>query len=355
MSGPVARRATGVGATPAPRRIAKADEDSASLLETFLTTAERLTEPVKQAVLGALSKIAGAAPDGLWAEAMENGDISPLIAWVLDQLESAELQKELLRVVRESMRRSREWLSMPTIDLDTPNPVAVALMADYPVPLVRSLSQSVREVIADIVADGIGRGWAPTRIARVVEATKGFALTPNQYRAVQNYRDELETGRLGAQRRRALRDGRFALRRELSPEEIDKRVARYGQRYLRYRATAIARTETIRALNTGLWLTTHQAAEQGLLPRDQLVRRWIPAPDNATGGGPCPVCLDVALYNEAGVGFDDPFYVPETGELLMFPPAHPHCRCVVFTRPRIGNETFRLSNAYLPIELRRAS
>jgi hypothetical protein len=187
-----------------------------------------------------------------------------------------------------------------------------------------------------------------------VKATKGFSLTARQWRAVETYHDDLVAAMDGGvtPRARQLVDRRFSLT-NLTPEKIDRMVRRYSERFLTYRAEMIARTESIRALNTGNWLALHYAAEEGLVKRGDLVRRWFPAADNATGGGACPVCLDVAMRNEQGVAFDEPFVVGANGDTIMQPPLHPLCRCVVWTRPRLfAGETFTLPRAYLPPALR---
>jgi hypothetical protein len=350
---PTVRRATG-GAALVP--LTKATD--ASLLERFLGAANRLAAPIRAQVFRLLEDLTADAPEALWEAALSDGDITPLFDWLWETLSAGrDVEATLRRMVRQASVTAGEW-SFPggQLSFDVSNPLAVSWLTDYPLPLVRQMSESLRRTLSDIVAEGIAEGLHPREMARTVRATQGFTLTSQQWRAVRNYQREL-VARLGAQQRgerptplatRALVDRRFTTAR-LTADKVETMVARYAERMRRYRSEMIARTESIRAMNAGNWLALHYAAEQGLVRRDDLVRRWIPAPDNATGGGPCPVCLDIALRNEAGVAFDEPFVLNDAGETIMFPPAHPHCRCLAWTRPRLfAGETFQLSDAYLP-------
>lgn len=347
------------GLPPAPVALDKAAGDVPSL-ERFLSAANKLATPIRSQVLDFLSAMAEDAPEALWESTLESGDPTPLFEWVWERLTDPldTLQRGMQRIVTQAAQHAGVWqIPGGQIRFDLPNPIALAWLADYPVPLVTRLRQTVRDTIAQTVAQAIGDGVNPRQAARRVRMTRGFALLPQHAAAVRAYRRELEQLMAGGgpPARRVLVDHRFT-HRALTPEKIDTMVTRYAERLLQYRATMITRTESIRALNAGNWLAMHYAAEQGLVQRALLVRRWIPAPDNATGGGPCPVCLEIARRNEGGVGFDEPFVVNDTGETIMHPPYHPHCRCVVWTRPRLSTrERFVLSDAYLPPPLRGRS
>jgi len=101
---------------------------------------------------------------------------------------------------------------------------------------------------------------------------------------------------------------------------LDKRVGKYAAAQLRYRGTMIARTETLTASNAGqseLWL---QARDGGLLPSDQK-RSWILTPDERL----CVVTCEP--MEEAEVGIEEPWTLPD-GRTVMIPQqAHPDCRC----------------------------
>ena len=135
---------------------------------------------------------------------------------------------------------------------------------------------------------------------------------------------------------RRLRDFRFdsVLRRALqtgkplTPEQIDRMVAAYARKYRRYRAQMIARTEAIRATNAGNFLGWQQAAETGVVPQHLVFKRWLVAPDERL----CPTCRGIAdRVNGQNNGWGIPLNVPFDGALL-YPPAHPACRCTVLYR-----------------------
>ena len=98
----------------------------------------------------------------------------------------------------------------------------------------------------------------------------------------------------------------------------ERKVERYSKKTLRRRAITIARTETIRAANTGQHLLWKEAQNLGLLLNMQ--RQWILTPDDLLCESPCPQMAQQI------VGIDQPFITPN-GVEVMTPPAHPNCRC----------------------------
>lgn len=118
--------------------------------------------------------------------------------------------------------------------------------------LIRETSaQALASIRATIIA-GQTAGRNPRDTARDVRDFIG--LTSRQTQAVLNYRSALENQQADALNR-ALRDRRFdstAARafnagEPLPPEKIDAMVGRYRDRYLKYRAETIARTECLPA------------------------------------------------------------------------------------------------------------
>lgn len=85
------------------------------------------------------------------------------------------------------------------------------------------------------------------------------------------------------------------------------------------RAQLIARTETMRAVNTGQRFVFDDARDDGLIPEDAELE-WIATEDKVT----CPICADL---DGERIGFDEGFDVD--GDILDHPPAHPNCRCTV--------------------------
>jgi hypothetical protein len=203
---------------------------------------------------------------------------------------------------------------------------------------VRRLTDETLQAIRDELDAGLAAGENPLAIARRIRDLEGFGLTARQRQAVVNYRRELTSGRVGAAAARDLHDRRLSLT-NLTPEKVDRLVARYRERMLAYRARTIARTETMWASNRGNQLVWEALVERGALQAE--VRRfWVVAPETATSaavrptsGGPCPRCLATAALNPDGRGMQEPF-LTESGELLDAPPLHPNCRCLVFHQPR---------------------
>ncbi len=134
------------------------------------------------------------------------------------------------------------------------NPKSVQFLESYEFKLIQQITADTREGIRQTIINAFNEGGSPVEQAREIRNMIG--LTGNQQRAVQNYRDALESGTTSDLRDalgRALRDGRYD-RSLLSAIEdqsgipqsrIDAMVARYQERFLSYRAQNIARTECL--------------------------------------------------------------------------------------------------------------
>ena len=108
-------------------------------------------------------------------------------------------------------------------------------------------------------------------------------------------------------------------------------VGRYRERYLRFRAETIARTEALRAVHQSSEEAYRQAVDQGQLDPGALVRTWITAADERVRGS------HRAMMGQQR-GFDETF-TSGVGNRLRFPgdPNAPasetvRCRCVLTTR-----------------------
>jgi SPP1 gp7 family putative phage head morphogenesis protein len=202
------------------------------------------------------------------------------------------------------------------------NPETVSFLEKYTFPLIQQISAGTRDAVQEVVVRAFKEGGHPYQQARTIKSFIG--LTAYQTRAVQNYRDALSSSStLSQSLNRALRDGRFdsTIRRAarnntgLSQDQIDKMTARYQERFLQYRATTIARSESIRAANMGQRALWKQAVSQGLL-KSGTKRIWITSGDDRT----CDICDD--LDGETA-GLDEEF-----DDGIMDPPdPHSDCRC----------------------------
>lgn len=164
--------------------------------------------------------------------------------------------------------------------------------------LVRQLSAQNRRAMVAILDKAIREGWSIPRIVRNIRDLIG--LLPKQVAAVTRRQRVLEQA--GA-----------------TEDRIGRDVARYAKRLLKQRAENIARTETVRALNTGQLQAWKQQQGDQQLP--QTVKRvWIPAVDERT----CPICMELGAMPP--VGLNEGWASPSVG-FIRTPPAHPSCRC----------------------------
>ncbi len=212
------------------------------------------------------------------------------------------------------------------------NPSAVSFLQGYSFELITGLSAIMQESIRDIMTQAFRDGLPVAAQARLIRQYIG--LTPQQIRAVENYRRLLESGDPGALREtmgRALRDARYDRTIErtvtegarLTRQQVNVMVDRYVSRQLKYRAEMIARTETIRAANAGQIEAWRQAQQQGYLSAT-VRQRWIYTKDERT----CEVCPQIPDMNPAGVPIGGVFRAP--GGVVKQPPdPHPQCRCAL--------------------------
>lgn len=210
------------------------------------------------------------------------------------------------------------------------NPSAVSFLQTYSFDLITGLTAIMQSSIREVMTNAFRDGIPPAAQARLIRQFIG--LTPTQVRAVDNYRQLLESGDPGALREtlsRALRDGRYDRTLEnaitggtrLTRAQINAMVDRYASRQLKYRAEMIARTETIRAANAGQIEAWRQAQQQGYLSAT-VRQQWIYTKDERT----CEICPKIAEMNPGGVAIGGVFQ-STVGLVRMPPDPHPQCRC----------------------------
>lgn len=252
--------------------------------------------------------------------------------------------KEVLRVVFEAGANAaledldtvpvaKASTTLPTVGLtvafDLLNPRAITFLNTYTFNLIREISSSTTEGIRQVLLTAFAQGGHPYEQARAIRNMIG--LTSSQARAVGNFYTMLSGADSELKRAltRKLRDRRFdgTIRRAiedsafLDAKRVQEMTRRYYERYLKFRAETIARTETLRASNSGQQEAWAQAADQGLLDRKITRRHWLVAGDERT----CEHCLSVANMNADGVPLNKDFQTPAGP--VMQPPLHPRCRC----------------------------
>lgn len=148
-------------------------------------------------------------------------------------------------------------------------------------------------------------------------------------RAAEYLRRTRRDRRLDATVKRAAREGR-----RLSAAEIDRIAGRYADRLLALRGEAVARTESLRALNAGRAEGVMQMIERGDVPADAVTLVWQATPSARTRDSH-------RMMHGQEVGFGEAFTSPVTGARMLYPgdgsmgaPASEliNCRCSVRTR-----------------------
>lgn len=218
------------------------------------------------------------------------------------------------------------------------NPATIQHLQTYQMTLIRELTAQARYNVQRVIMEGVEAGRNPRDVARDVRQHIG--LTRAQSRYVSNYRRQLE--QLDSQAlARQLRDRRFdgvvarAIegQQPLSREKIDQLVERYQARWLKHRSETIARTEAIRAANTGNQEAWRQANEQGMFEGGRVMRQWVFTHDGRTRDWH----RNIPALNPKGVALEEPFKT-DLGPLMY--PGDPNgqpantiaCRCTVIIK-----------------------
>lgn len=313
----------------------KREEDAALVIDDLIATLTgRLKRRFKEAVENVrsqytLRQIVRLMESGRVEDAIRTARASYLV--FADQVNSGFIF---------SGERAGIWLSNRLDDLvsfDRTNERAVQAMRRRRLELVRQITDEQRRAIRVAIDAGVERGANPIEVARDFRETIG--LTERQAQAVANYRRLLEQGNRGALDR-ALRDRRYDRRvrraidgEALSPEQIDRMVERYRQRYIKYRSEVIARTESLAATHEGTEEALQQAVDSGHVNVTLLERSWVTAGDERVRGSHASMSGQKRRMGEA--------FLSGNGYQLRFPgdPRAPiseiaQCRCVLTTRMR---------------------
>lgn len=281
--------------------------------------ADQYRPQFNEAVLGALQQTRRASTYVAVQRALEAGDPESVVRILgLDDLEDA-----LTYSIRDALRglygaaAAAAVRALPEkvglrMSFDLLNPSTVDFLRTYELGLVKSVADSSKAALRDVLARAYVSGGTPAQIARTIRPMVG--LLPRDSLAVGNYWAGLvEQGAdLG---------------------KAERLAGDYAERLINQRADVIARTETIRAAGAGREAAWRQALEHGLLDPRRWRRYWLTTPDDRL----CSACENIPLYNDEGVGFDELFETD--GEPVMQEPLHPNCRCSIVIRevePALG-------------------
>lgn len=303
--------------------------------------ADSAAEGVREAFLKAVEKIRGTAKEQELFDALATEDIDKVLEVLdIEQQFADAVRSQVMPALEDTMIAAGRQAPAETIPaktgeismrFDITNPNVVRFIRQYDLNLIQQISDDSREAVRNVIANALEFGGHPREQARMIRESIG--LTQNQVAAVDNFQRMLESGDRNALTRE-LRDHRFdaTLDRtlgddateELSADQIDTMVTRYRERMLNARAYNIARTETIRAAESGKQLAWRQATDEGLLSRTTLRQGWLVTPDDRL----CVICAAIPLMNPDGVPLGGSFATLEGP--IAAPPAHPQCRCTLY-------------------------
>ena len=205
------------------------------------------------------------------------------------------LEGSYLRGAREGERALRSTPSVG-IRFDAMNPHAAQWARSRSSELIKQIGDSQKEAVRNLVESAVGTGRTIQDIARDIRNIVG--LRDDQMSALMKYR-ELVTGR------------------DLTIDQIEKKVRRYADALLRQRGELIARTEVLGAANAGQLEIWREAQRQGTLD-GTYGKVWITTPDEF-------LCAQCEPLDGVIVGLNEGF--ESDGETVQFPPRHPNCRC----------------------------
>jgi len=165
------------------------------------------------------------------------------------------------------------------------NPQTVEALNKHNLQLVQALTNDMRETALQVIRANMSAGNNPLKIAKEIRDTIGLA--PYHENAVRNYRRMLENKDREALKR-ALRDKRYDKSLEklingksIPQDKIDQMVEAYKRKMLNYRAATVARTETMRAVAMGEYMSLVQGVAEGSVDPN-LRRFWVYRHDGKT-------------------------------------------------------------------------
>lgn len=180
------------------------------------------------------------------------------------------------------------------------NPKAGEWAASQSSKLITAITDDTRAIVRDVIQASVSGGWTTKDAAKAI--TELVGLDAPRAKAVMKFRANLEAQNVDA-------------------DKIESRTAKYAAAKLKDRADTIARTEVIASSNAGQHEAWSQAEEAGLIDADQTMRTWIVTDDDR-------LCADICEpLDGAEAALDEPFDTDDGA--VMYPPAHPNCRCDV--------------------------
>lgn len=311
-----------------PVLIRKAEDDNPltramrnrSPAERVRTSVSRLTErerEIYRSVQNAVAALTNSADSAfvrrLVAEGVERvlndismrnfvGDLQPMVD---------ALRQEVIRAGVNHLPQLPNGVGL-RMRFDYLDPRAVAWANERAGELVRNLVDEQRNMLRNVISEGISDQITVDEMARNVREVVGL---PEMWSETVPKAREREFAKWIGAGRSVTEAARLA----------DRFADGYKQRLVNARAKTIARTEIMTAQNQGRWLSWAQGVEQGFIPKNAQ-KEWIAAP----GFGPAPkTCDRCEPLNGLTAKWDEEF----PGANVLIPPLHPNCRCTAVIVP----------------------
>jgi len=313
----------------------------------FLRAAEGMDPKIAKAFISAIEAIRTRVPAETIARMIERRDFTSLEAAFAGHFTSTEWQpygKAIEQAVLAGVKATSSTqgvINGAQADFEIAvglNPRLEQFALTMTSTRIREIDQTTRDTIRQVLQRGLTAGDDPFAIARQIRGSIG--LTRRQEAAVSNYERMLRALDPEALERK-LRDRRsdasvgraIANDKALTDAQIRSLVDRYRDRYVKYRANVIARTESIRAVQGAQWELFQDMINKGQIDARQVRRTWI----NTNDGHVRNSHVQIPQINPRGVGQAEAFTSP-LGPILY--PGDPsalaantiQCRCAVFAR-----------------------
>lgn len=263
------------------------------LQKAFLDSIANITDQAQ------IEQIARAIQDGSIEAAMKAIGINPVLFRPMDKalLNAFEAGGNIVTSGFPDVGAPGELKTV--FQFDVRNPAAEAWLRDYSSTLITEIVDDQRNMVREYIAKGIAAGDNPRTVALDLVGRVGIdgkrsggliGLTSSQSEWVQNYQDALSSDNPLDALDYNLRDARFdaAVQRAvdsgvpLTAEQIDAMVNSYTNRALRYRAEAIARTESMASLHEAQKQAIDQAVESGAVDPENISMIWRTTKDKRT-------------------------------------------------------------------------
>jgi hypothetical protein len=284
---------------------------------------------VSKAWLGAVQAIRDMATLEQLATALVNNDVYAIQRIYNPdavQLQLTGFKDALTNVYATNGVKLASQVTEAGIYFNQVNPRLVDIVNTWTNNLITNETQATIQGIGQETGKATLQGKNPLVGARAIRNSIG--LTPQQVKAIENYERALRG--MGNPKSYTLRDKRLDTKKLLTEEMIEKRVERYRQKQLKYRAETIARTEALRMTSIANQHLYENAIQEGTIQEDTYRRFWVATQDGRTRDAH----RTLPSLNKEGRAINEPFR--SSLGLIMYP--HDpnasakntvNCRCTV--------------------------